>query len=53
MRILTMWLDLLLAVVGLILIFYGNKRNELFCIYTGIGVEIIAALVLSFIIIAL
>lgn len=46
-----MYLVLLLAIVGLILVIYGDKKNELFCIYTGIGVEIITALVFIFTII--
>ena len=42
---------LLLAVMGLIFTMYGDTKNELFCIYTGIGIEIITALLLIFTII--
>lgn len=48
-----MWIVLLLVVVGLILTVYGDTKNELFCFYAGIGMGIIAALVLIFTIIAL
>lgn len=41
-----MWLVLLLVVVGLILTIYGDSKNELFCFYVGIGMGIIAVLVL-------
>lgn len=41
-----MWLVLLLVVAGLILTIYGDTNNELFCFYVGIGMGIIAVLVL-------
>lgn len=48
-----MWLVLLLVVVGLILTVYGDANNELFCFYVGIGMGIIAALVLILILLTL
>lgn len=48
-----MWLVLLLVVVGLILTVYGDANNELFCFYVGIGMGIIAALVLILILLTI
>lgn len=53
MIIAMMWLVLLLVVVGLILTVYGDANNELFCFYVGIGMGIIAALILILIILTL
>ena len=48
-----MWLVLILVVVGLILTIYGDANNELFCFYVGIGMGIIAALVLILILLTI
>ena len=48
-----MWLVLILVVVGLILTIYGDANNELFCFYIGIGMGIIAALVLILILLTI
>jgi hypothetical protein len=48
-----MWLVLLLVVVGLILTIYGDTKDELFCFYTGIGMGVIASLILIFNIVTL
>ena len=48
-----LWVVLLLVVVGLILTVYGDSHSDLFCFYVGIGMEMIAALVLLLIVLAL
>lgn len=41
-----MWLVLVLIVVGLILTIYGDSKNEFFILSVGIGMGILAALLL-------
>ena len=48
-----MWLVLLLVIVGLILTVYGDSKNELFCFYAGIGLGMIAALILILILLTI
>lgn len=48
-----LWIVLLLVIAGLILTIYGDSHSDLFCFYVGIGMGMIAALVLLLIVLAL